>query len=121
MFVQIIQGRTSDALALQGAMQRWARELGPGATGWLGTTEGITDDGRFIVVARFESADAADRSANRPEQSRWWDETRRLVDGDVAFSDSEDVDVELRGDPGRAGFVQVLQGRVTDPARAREL
>jgi hypothetical protein len=39
----------------------------------------------------------------------------------VAFSDSEDVTVDLIGDPDRAGFVQIMQGQVTDPTRAKEL
>ena len=121
MFAQVIQGRTSDADALQAAMDRWMQDLQPGAIGWLGSTLGVTDDGRAVAVARFESAEAAERNSQRPEQTRWWEETRRLFDGDVAFSDSEDVTVDLIGDPDRAGFVQIMQGQVTDPARAKEL
>jgi hypothetical protein len=121
MFAQVIQGRTSDAEGLRTAMDRWRQELAPGSTGWLGSTGGVTDDGQFVAVARFESADAADRNSQRPEQSQWWEETQRLFDGDVTFRDSEDVTVDLTGDPDRAGFVQVMQGRVTDPGRAKEL
>jgi hypothetical protein len=121
MFAQVIQGRTSDAQAWRSAMDRWTRELGPGSIGWLGSTGGVTDDGRFIEVARFESAEAAGRNSARPEQTRWWEETQRLLDGEAAFADTEDVTVDLRGDPDTAGFVQIMQGHVTDPARAREL
>jgi hypothetical protein len=121
MFVQVIQGRTSDATGLRSAMDRWMEELQPGSVGWLGSTTGVADDGRFVAVARFESAEAAARNSERPEQSRWWEETQRLFDGEVTFADSEDVEVDLAGDPDRAGFVQVMQGRVTDPARAKEL
>ncbi|SEO38875.1 hypothetical protein [Trujillonella endophytica] len=121
MFAQIIQGRTSDAEAVRTALDRWMEELQPGATGWLGSTVGVSDDGRFVAVARFESAEAAGRNSERPEQSRWWEETQRFFDGEVTFADSEDVDVDLPGDPDSAGFVQVMQGRVTDRERAREL
>ena len=121
MFAQVIQGRTSDADALQAAMDRWMQDLQPGAIGWLGSTLGVTDDGQAVAVARFESAEAARRNSERPEQTRWWEETSRLFDGDVAFSDSEDVTVEMSGDPDRAGFVQIMQGQVTDAARAKEL
>jgi hypothetical protein len=121
MFAQVIQGRTSDAEGLRAAMDRWVQELAPGSTGWLGSTGGVTDDGRFIAVARFGSADEAARNSQRPEQSRWWEETQRLFDGEVTFRDSEDVTVDLQGDPDRAGFVQVMQGRVTDPVRAKEI
>ena len=46
---------------------------------------------------------------------------RELFDGEVTFRNSEEVTVDLHGDPDRAGFVQVMQGRTTDPDRAREL
>jgi hypothetical protein len=121
MFAQVIQGRTSDPEIIRTATDRWVQELSPGADGWLGATAGVTDDGRFVVVVRFESADAARRNSERPEQGRWWDETSRSFDGEVTFLDSDDVTVELSGDPGQAGFVQVMQGRVTDPDRARKI
>jgi hypothetical protein len=121
MFVQVIQGRTSDEEALRAASDRWMKELASEATGWLGSTLGVSDDGRAIAIARFESAAAAQRNSQRPEQTRWWEETQPLFDGEPTFLDSEDVTVDLRGDPDRAGFVQVMQGRVTDAARAKEL
>ena len=121
MFAQVIQGRTSDAQGVRAALDRWIQEVRPGSIGWLGSTVGITDDGTFIAVARFESAGAAARNAERPEQGRWWEETSRLFDGDVSFRDSEDITVDLQGDPDQAGFVQVMQGRGTDPERAKQL
>jgi hypothetical protein len=121
MFVQVIQGRTTDAAQMKAAMDRWARDVAPGAIGFLGSTGGVTDDGRFIALARFESADAARRNSERPEQDQWWSETAKLFEGEVTFRDSSDVTVDVTGDPDKAGFVQVMQGRGTDPDRAREL
>ena len=121
MFVQVIQGRTGKPEEVHAAMERWVTELGPGAVGWLGSTAGVTDDGRVIALARFESADAARRNSERTEQDRWWRETATLLDGDASFADSEDVTLDLVGDPDEAGFVQVMRGRGTDPERAREL
>ena len=121
MFVQVIQGQVADAEQVRAAFDRWDRELAPGATGWLGSTAGVTDDGRFIALARFESEEAARRNSGRPEQDRWWAETARLFTGEATFSDSEDVVVDVVGEPGDAGFVQVMRGRGTDPDRAREL
>jgi hypothetical protein len=121
MFVQVIQGQVSDPAPVRAAFDRWARELAPGATGWLGSTAGVTEDGRFIALARFESEDAARRNSGRPEQDRWWAETAELFDGEATFKDSSDVIPDIVGDPDRAGFVQVIQGRGTDPDRAREL
>src|SRR5829696_8366840 len=121
MFVQVIQGRIADAEATRRALDRWAAELAPGATGWLGSTAGVTDDGRFVALARFESEEAARRNSERPEQDQWWAETSKLFDGEATFRDSTDVTVDAVGDPDRAGFVQVMQGRGSDPERAREL
>ena len=121
MFVQVIQGRVSDADQLRRALDQWMQDLAPGAIGWLGSTAGVTEDGRFIALARFESEEAARRNSGRPEQDQWWAETAKLFTGQATFQDSSDVTVDLAGDPDDAGFVQVIQGRVSDPARAREL
>jgi hypothetical protein len=121
MFVQVIQGRTSDADGLRAALDRWEADLAPTAAGWLGSTAGVTDDGRAIAVVRFESEAAARANSERPEQGRWWAETERRYDGGVTFRESTDVVLDLQGDPDRAGFVQVMQGRTSDPQRARQL
>jgi hypothetical protein len=121
LFVQVIKGQVSDPAKLRAAMDRWAEELAPGATGWLGSTAGVTEDGRFIALARFESEEAARRNSDRPEQDRWWAETSKLFSGEATFSDSQNVVVDVIGEPDSAGFVQVIQGRSTDPERAREL
>jgi len=121
MFVQIIQGRTSNPDALRAAVDQWMQDLAPGATGWLGSTGGVTEDGRFIAMVRFESEEAARRNSERPEQDRWWAETEKLFDGEATFHDSSDVTVDLQGDPNQAGFVQIMQGRSSDPERAKQL
>jgi hypothetical protein len=121
MFVQVIQGSISDAGAGKAALERWVNDLAPGATGWLGSTAGVTEDGRFIATARFESADAAQRNSDRPEQSQWWSETSKLFSDEPTFQDSEEVDVAVVGDLDTAGFVQVMRGRTTNPERAREM
>jgi len=121
MFVQVIQGRVGDGEEARAAFDRWAEELAPGATGWLGSTAGVTDDGQLIAVARFDSEDAARRNSDRPEQDQWWSQTAKLFTGEPTFLESTEVDLDMAGDPDKAGFVQVIQGRSSDPARAREL
>jgi hypothetical protein len=121
MFAQVIQGKTSNPEGLDAALNQWQQDLAPGANGWLGSTSGVTADGRAIAVVRFESEEAARRNSNRPEQDRWWSETSNLFDGEPTFRDSTDVTVDVQGDPDQAGFVQVMQGRSTDPERARKL
>ncbi|WP_374970791.1 hypothetical protein [Terrabacter sp. BE26] len=119
MFIQVIQGRCTDADAVHRQMDRWREELEPGAKGWLGGTYGITDDGEFVGVVRFESREAAEANSNRPEQGAWWEETAEYLQGPVTFHDSDDVTMMLDGGSDDAGFVQVIQGRLSDPERFR--
>jgi hypothetical protein len=121
VFIQVIQGQVSDAGQVKAALERWSKDLQPGSSGWLGTTAGVTEDGRFIALARFESEEAAQRNSDRPEQGEWWAETAKLFTSDPTFSNSKDVMVDVNGDPDDATFVQVMQGRSSDPERAKEL
>ena len=121
MFAQVIQGKTSNPEELDAALNRWLQDLAPGASGWLGSTSGVTEDGRAIAVVRFESEEDARRNSNRPEQDQWWSETAKVFDGEATFRDSTDVSVEVQGDPDQAGFVQVMQGQSSDPERAKQL
>src|SRR5690348_10014316 len=115
MFIQVIQGKVADPAATRAAFDAWVRDLAPGADGWLGSTGGVTDDGTFISLARFASADAARRNSARPEQDQWWAATSEHFTGEVTFADSDDVALELAGDPDTATFVQVMRGRISDP------
>ncbi|WP_199422508.1 hypothetical protein [Actinotalea solisilvae] len=121
MFVQIVQGKVRDPQAARAELDRWADELARTGVGLLGATAGVTADGQFINVARFESEEAARENNAQPAQAAWWAETAELFDGRPTFAESSDVTVDVVGDPDQAGFVQVIQERVTDTARAREL
>jgi hypothetical protein len=121
MFIQVIQGQVADAGEIREALDRWMRDLAPTSHGWLGTTAGVTEDGTFVNVARFESREQARRNSERPEQHQWWMETAKLFSGEVAFHDSDQVEQYLRGGSDQAGFVQVMQGRIRDADRMREL
>jgi hypothetical protein len=111
MFVQIIEGKVSDPAGLRRQLDRWQAELRPGASGYLGSTSGISDDGTLIAFARFESAEAAKANSERAEQGAWWSETERCFDGPVSFIGSEDVEEFLAGGSNDAGFVQVMKTR----------
>ncbi|GAA2438831.1 hypothetical protein GCM10010191_62590 [Actinomadura vinacea] len=115
MFIQTIQGNiTGDTSELKEALDHWKRDLGPGAQGWLGSTAGVTDQGTFICLARFESPEAARLNSERHEQHRWWMETSKLFAGEVRFHDCRETDVFLDGGSDDAGFVQIMQGRISD-------
>jgi hypothetical protein len=110
MFVQVIEGRVSDRDGLRRQMDKWMTDLRPGATGFLGSTAGVTEDGRGIAFARFESAAAAQANSDRPEQGSWWAETEKCYSGEVSFTDSEDTETFLGGGSNDAGFVQIMRG-----------
>lgn len=121
MFVQVIEGKTQDADALRRQYERWVADVKPGAAGFLGSTGGVDDDGRAVIVARFASAEAARANSERPEQGQWWAETEKCFDGPVTFSESEDVDIWRGGGSDEAGFVQVMKSVGVDRSRINEL
>jgi hypothetical protein len=96
-------------------------ELGPTATGWLGSTSGITDDNQLFVLVRFESREAATANSGKPEQGEWWAEMEKLFDGEATFQDSTNAYIDTAGDLDSAGFVQVMTGQVSDPERGMAL
>jgi hypothetical protein len=112
MFAQVIQAKTTDEAGMRARFEEWDRSLKAGADGFLGSTAGVSDDGEFIAIARFESAEAAQRNSDRSEQGAWWAETEKLLEGEVRFYDCSDVEVRWGGGSDDAGFVQVIQGRL---------
>jgi hypothetical protein len=121
MFIQVVQGKVADEAGLRVAMDRWMRDLRPGASGWLGTTSDITDDATFVAVVRFESEEAARRNSERPEQDARWADTRKCFQGDVTFFDSSEVMTWLAGGSDDAGFVQVIEGHLKNPQLMRSM
>lgn len=120
MFAQVIKGKAKAESALRTQFERWAKEVMPGAEGFLGCTTGVSGDGTWLTVARFESEEAARRASNRPEQGKWWGETEQYLE-DVTFNDCAEVDEILGGGSNDAGFVQVMQGRATDVDKIRSM
>lgn len=121
MFIQVIDGTTNDADTLHRQFDQWERDLKPGAIGYLGSTAGCTSAGDCIIIARFESSEAAARNSARPEQSAWWAETERCFESAPRFHESNEVHVIAHGEIDRAKFVQVMEGHVDDKKRAIDL
>ena len=119
MFVQVIEGTTSDVPSLRRQLDRWVQELRPGAEGFLGATVGVTDDGKVLNIARFTSEAAARANSERADQGQWWAETEKCFDGEVTFADSSDVDLIGGGGSDDAGFVQVMKTEGVDRQRMR--
>ena len=120
MFVQVITAKVLDAEGLERQLDRWEHEIRPGAEGFLGSTSGVTDDGRLIALARFESEEAARRNSERPEQGAWWAETEKMLE-DARFQNSVRVVTTRGGGSDDAGFVQVMRGHVLDQSKLDEL
>jgi hypothetical protein len=121
MFVQIMQGKIGDADLLTRQLDAWRRDIKPGAKGYLGSTGGITPDGRSIALVRFESQQAAEANSKRTEQGAWWAETEKAFEGQVSFENCTEVDTPLGGGANDAGFVQIIQGRVKDQDSFRKM
>lgn len=118
MFVQVIKGTTNDPAGLQKRSDQWRDDIRPGAAGFLGSTGGVAADGTFILFARFADEAAARANSARPEQGAWWAETAELFDGAPTFRESNDVALLFDGGSDAAGFVQVMEGTVSDRAKA---
>jgi hypothetical protein len=121
VFIQVIQGNVRHAEPVLVELDAWIKEIARGTVGWLGSTAGVTADKRFIGLARWESEDAARRHSARPEQDHWWSAFTELFVDLPTFRETTEVMVDTPGDPDHARFVQVIQGRGSDPARARDL
>lgn len=118
MYVQVIKGKTSDPTALMEYGRSWQTEVRPGSVGYLGSTAGVAADGTFVVIAQFTDEVAAKENSNRPEQDAWFQGFAKLIDGEPTFAESTDTSVLFDGPSTKAGFVQVMESRVTDRAKA---
>ena len=77
MFVQVIEGKTSNPEGLRTQFDKWVAELQPGAKGYVGTTAGVAADGRVVAFARFESEEQRGRTATAPSKARGGRRPRR--------------------------------------------
>ena len=119
MFIQVIQSKTSRPDEVRALTEEWG-ELPNEGSGFLGGTYGITDDGDFFGVIRFESKEKAMANSARPETDAMAKRMGELMDSPPTFYDCDDVTVWREGGSDDAGFVQVIQGKTDDPAALKE-
>jgi hypothetical protein len=119
MFVQVLRGQVVDGEEAIKQLRRWQNELSPDAPGWLGSTAGITDDGRFIASFRFDTQESAQKNSDRPDQTQWWNEMSQYLDT-PRFWDCTLVEQYKGGGSDDAGFVQAIMCRVLHPEDFRE-
>jgi hypothetical protein len=111
MFVQVVGAPVSDRASVLEGTRRGAEALRSDSGGFLGLTAAVTDDGRFIGVARFE----------RPARTAWWSGLEPWLEGTADVRSSSDVELLLGGGADGAGFVEVIEGRTNDRGRFMEL
>jgi len=110
MFVQMIEGQTSNPDALKAAGEAWQAEVRPVAVGYLGVTAGVTADGKAFTIVRFEDEASARANSERPEQGAWFEEHLvPALDGPPTFTESSEVTEFMGGGSDDAGFVQVMK------------
>ena len=122
MFVQIIEGTTSNPDALVAAGDAWDAEVRPGAIGFLGVTAGVTGDGKAFTLVRFEDEAAAKANSERPEQGAWFEKhLASAYDAPPSFTESSDITEFFGGGSNDAGFVQVMKSNGVDRAEIERL
>src|SRR3954452_631409 len=119
MFVQVIEGKTTDAGGLRRFLDERRPEAMKGAIGFLGATTAIAPDGTVVTMARFESAEKAATNAARPEQTAFFEEFKTYLAGEPTFHESTEVETFLGGGSDDAGFVQFMIGTAPDKATAK--
>lgn len=120
LFIQLVEAQVSDESTARQAWDEWERDVRPNVTGYLGATGGVTDDGRMIFVARFESPEAAAKNNDLPEQQQWYEKHLANLDG-LSFTNCSEVDEMMGGGSDDAGFVQLIRGKSSDPQKMREI
>src|SRR5438045_8744935 len=114
MFIQIIEGKTSDAAGLRRFLEERRSEAMKGAIGFLGATTAIAPDGTVLTMARFESAEKAAQNAARPEQTAFFEELKKYLAGEPTFHETSEVETFLGGGSDADGFDQFVRGRARD-------
>ena len=122
MFVQIIEGTTSNPDALYAAGDAWDAEVKPGAVGFLGVTAGVSADGKAFTLVRFQDEASAKANSERPEQGAWFEKhLASAYDAPPTFTESSDTDEFMGGGSNDAGFVQVMKSKGVDRAEIERL
>ena len=107
MFVRVVRGKVADPRAALAATSGWVGGIKATASGYLGSTAGVTEDGTLV---RFESQQAA----------RWDGPMVPAIDA-VTVIDCPDVAFLYGGGSDDAGYVQVMAGHTANPARFKEI
>jgi len=122
MFVQIIEGTTSNPDALIAAGDAWQENVRPKAIGYLGVTAGVGAGGKAFTIVRFEDEASARANSELPEQGAWFEKhLATAYDSPPSFTESSDIDEFMGGGSNDAGFVQIMKSKKVDRAKLEEM
>jgi hypothetical protein len=122
MFVQIIEGTTSNPDALIAAGDAWQEQVRPKAIGYLGVTAGVGAGGKAFTIVRFQDEASARANSELPEQGAWFEKhLATAYDSPPTFTESSDVEEFMGGGSNDAGFVQVMKSKNVDRAKLEEM
>lgn len=109
--VELIDGEVAEPEGLEDVYRRWFDEIAP--EGWLSATAGVSDDGRFLAMHRFPSAESARRMDDEARRS-WRSDLSQHLD-EVQVHEASHVATFGQARPDEAGSVVVVQAeaRVT--------
>ncbi len=116
MFVWVLEGKASDPEEVGRQLGHWISRFGS-PPGYLGSTGGVTDDRRFLLLARWDSEEAGDLLLASSELQAWYEEFQQSFDGPVEFTKSVDATTYLAGGSDTAGFVQAMKASGVDRSR----
>ena len=119
MYIQMVQGKCDRQEELRTVVDEWSAAMAD-REGWLGGTYGFTDDGTFVGVVRFESAEACEGLWQDEASKAAWAAAERLC-RDIEMHESGEVTMLLEGGSDHAGFVQVMRGHIGDAEHVRHL
>ena len=122
MFVQIIEGTTSNPDALFAAGDAWQENVRPKAIGYLGVTAGVGVGGKAFTIVRFQDEASARANSELPEQGAWFEKhLATAYDSPPSFTESSDIDEFMGGGSNDAGFVQIMKSKKVDRAKLEEM
>lgn len=93
MYGTIMIARMNESVEeLRARSKRWEAERGP-MVGHIDSRVMAADDGRIVMVVRFESKEKYLALADSPTQAEWWaSEVMPLLDGEPEWIDGEWID-----------------------------
>jgi ribosomal protein S6E (S10) len=116
VFVWVLEGKVADPGEVGRQLARWGGEFG-GTPGYLGSTAGVTNDRRFLLLVRWESEEAGNELLRRREQQEWYEAFQASFDGAIEFAETGDVTTHIAGGSDAAGFVQAMKVSGVDRQR----